>query len=116
MRDLLVQALKSAGGYVELRLRRRWSTAVVFRKQRLEVATEYHAFGGVARCLVPGHGWGQWPLPTPIARRWRSSAPTNCRWRLVPNARLPSRRFRFGRSIKQTCCSTIPAWFPCGKT
>ena len=58
MRDLLVQALNSAEGYVELRLRRRWSTAVVFRKRRLEVATEYHAFGGVARCLVPGHGWG----------------------------------------------------------
>jgi len=31
---------------------------VVFRKQRIEVATEYHAFGGVARVLVPGHGWG----------------------------------------------------------
>ena len=58
MRELLERALHGATGYVELRLRRRWSTAVVFRKQRLEVATEYHAFGGVARCLVPGHGWG----------------------------------------------------------
>ncbi|MDX2056192.1 MAG: TldD/PmbA family protein [Gemmatimonadales bacterium] len=58
MRELLARALGAATGYVELRLRRRWSTAVVFRKSRLEVATEYHAFGGVARCLVPGHGWG----------------------------------------------------------
>ena len=58
MRDVLGRALAGATGYVELRLRRRWSTAVVFRKQRLEVATEYQAFGGVARCLVPGHGWG----------------------------------------------------------
>ena len=58
MRDVLSRAVAAATGYVEVRLRRRWSTAVVFRKQRVEVATEYHAFGGVARCLVPGHGWG----------------------------------------------------------
>src|SRR5690554_6500091 len=58
MRDALARALGAAPGYLEIRLRRRWSTAVVFRRQRLEVATEYHAFGGVARCLAPGHGWG----------------------------------------------------------
>jgi TldD protein len=58
MHELLVRALAAASGYVELRVRRRWSTAVVFRRARLEVATEYHAFGGVARCLAPGHGWG----------------------------------------------------------
>ncbi len=58
MRDVLAEAMRGVSGYVEIRLRRRWSTAVVFRKQRLEVATEYHAFGGVARCLVVGHGWG----------------------------------------------------------
>src|SRR5690349_13952661 len=58
MRETLARALGAASGYVELRLSRRWSTAVVFRRARLEVATEYHAFGGVARCLVPGRGWG----------------------------------------------------------
>lgn len=58
MREVLSRAVAAAAGYVEIRLRRRWSTAVVFRKQRLEVATEYHAFGGVARVLLPGHGWG----------------------------------------------------------
>ena len=58
MREILEQAASAATGYVEVRLRRRWSTAVVFRKQRLEVATEYHAFGGVARVLLPGRGWG----------------------------------------------------------
>jgi TldD protein len=58
MREALEKAVGAASGYVEVALRRRWSTAVVFRRQRLEVATEYHAFGGVARCLVPGRGWG----------------------------------------------------------
>lgn len=58
MREALGRAIQAASGYVELRLRRRWSTAVVFRRQRIEVATEYHAFGGVARVLIPGHGWG----------------------------------------------------------
>ncbi len=58
MRELLARALTAAPGYVEIRLRRRWSTAVVFRRHRLEVATEYHASGGVVRCLAPGHGWG----------------------------------------------------------
>lgn len=58
MRDALTRALAAGSGYVEISLRRRWSTAVVFRKQRVEVATEYHALGGIARCLLPGHGWG----------------------------------------------------------
>jgi TldD protein len=58
MRETLARAVEAARGYVEVSLRRRWSTAVVFRRQRLEVATEYHAFGGVARCLLPGCGWG----------------------------------------------------------
>jgi len=58
MRETLARAVEAAHGYVEVRLRRRWSTAIVFRRQRIEVATEYHAFGGVARCLLPGHGWG----------------------------------------------------------
>ncbi|MGE0443469.1 MAG: TldD/PmbA family protein [Gemmatimonadales bacterium] len=58
MREVLARALAAAPGYVEVRLRSRWSTAVVFRRNRLEVATEYNATGGVARCLAPGHGWG----------------------------------------------------------
>ena len=58
MRETLAQALGAGTGYVDVSLRRRWSTAIVFRRQRLEVATEYHAFGGVARCLAPGRGWG----------------------------------------------------------
>ncbi len=58
MRETLARAVEAATGYVEVSLRRRWSTAVVLRRQRIEVATEYHAFGGVARCLAPGRGWG----------------------------------------------------------
>jgi TldD protein len=59
MREGLERAVKAApDGYVELRLRHRWVTTLVFRRQRLEVATQYETLGGVARCLAPGHGWG----------------------------------------------------------
>jgi TldD protein len=59
MRDRLAEAVARApDGYAELRLRRRWVTTLVFRRQRLEVATQYETLGGVARCLAPGHGWG----------------------------------------------------------
>jgi TldD protein len=59
MRDQLLGALAAApGGYAEIRVRRRWNTTVVFRRQRPEVAAEADLLGGVARYLMPGHGWG----------------------------------------------------------
>jgi TldD protein len=59
LREQLLEALEGAGGaYAEIRLRHRWNTTVVFRRQRPEVAAEADLLGGVVRCLVPGHGWG----------------------------------------------------------
>ena len=59
MRARLEEALAAAAGaYVEIRLRRRWTTTVVYRRQRPEVAAESDLVGGVVRCLVPGSGWG----------------------------------------------------------
>lgn len=59
MRDELQGALaEAAGGFAEIRLRRRWTTTVVFRRLRPEVAAEADLAGGVVRCLMPGHGWG----------------------------------------------------------
>jgi TldD protein len=59
MRAGLTAALEGmAPGYAEVRVRRRWSTTIVFRRQRPEVGAEADIIGGVARCLMPGHGWG----------------------------------------------------------
>ncbi len=59
MRERLQDALGAIkDAYVEIRLRRRWTTTVVFRRQRPEVAAESDLAGGVVRCLVPGFGWG----------------------------------------------------------
>jgi TldD protein len=59
MRDALSDALgRVRDAYVEIRLRRRWTTTVVFRRRRPEVAAESDILGGVVRCLAAGAGWG----------------------------------------------------------
>jgi len=59
MKELLLDAVAAGrDAYVEIRLRRRWTTTVVYRRRRPEVAAEADLLGGVVRCLVPGHGWG----------------------------------------------------------
>jgi len=59
MKETLIDALGAArGAYVDIRLRRRWTTTVVYRRRRPEVAAEADLFAGVVRCLVPGYGWG----------------------------------------------------------
>lgn len=98
MRDRLSRALGTAPGYVEIRLRRRWSTAVVFRRSRLEVATEYHAFGGVVRCMAPGHGWGAVAFTDPdraaaAVQRARELSQETQPVTPIDLARIPVRRF-----------------------
>ncbi|MGE0553964.1 MAG: hypothetical protein AB7R55_11095, partial [Gemmatimonadales bacterium] len=59
MKELLLDAVAAGrDAYVEVRLRRRWTTTVVYRRRRPEVAAEADLLGGVVRCLVPGFGWG----------------------------------------------------------
>ncbi len=59
MQEELQAALELASdGYCEIRLRHRWTTSIVYRRLRPEVAAEADLLGGVVRCLMPGHGWG----------------------------------------------------------
>lgn len=59
MLDRLVDALSRArGDYVEIRVERKWSTAVQYRGRRLEQATASQDEGGAVRVLNRGHGWG----------------------------------------------------------
>lgn len=53
-----LDALRGAETYVEIRLHRLWTSLVVYRDRRLEVATTAQDTGGTVRCLAPGHGWG----------------------------------------------------------
>ncbi len=59
MQNLLADALKSSrADHTEIRLQRRWATAIAFRGSRLEGATTGVEVGGIVRCLNRGRGWG----------------------------------------------------------
>jgi predicted Zn-dependent protease len=59
LQNLLADALKSSrADHTEIRLQRRWATAIAFRGSRLEGATTGLEVGGIVRCLNRGRGWG----------------------------------------------------------
>ncbi len=58
MRDRLIDALKGAEGYVEIRVERREGTEISFRGKLLERVSSTVDMGGFIRALLPGKGWG----------------------------------------------------------
>ena len=102
MKERLTDAIGAApSGYVEIRLRRRWTTTLLIRRRDLEVCTTADELGGLVRCLAPGHGWGAVTISGPErlrpavqgAHELSLDAP---RSQPIPLASIPIRQLEIG--------------------
>lgn len=66
MKAALLAALdRSPAAFTDIRIERRWLTAVTVRGRRLELVATTADRTGLVRCVSPGHAWGAASVATP---------------------------------------------------